>query len=292
MTNKSINPSSSQLFQNRTGVLATMHQKEQVIAPLLAEHLGVQVIVPQGLNTDEFGTFTRDVQRSGSQLDAAKLKAEKAVTFTGADLALASEGSFGAHPALPFLPYNREIVVLIDRIHDLEIVGEAASTETNYSHQLVRSLEEALAFAQKIGFPSHGLVAMSEAQPTQASHLVKGITDEAHLTETVTWLLKKIGQVHLETDMRAMHNPTRMQVIAQATRDLIQQIHHCCPQCGAPGFTLVERQPGLPCALCGSPTELTLAVTHRCKKCNFSDVTYFVNGQEFADPGQCSYCNP
>ncbi|NJO79719.1 MAG: hypothetical protein HC827_15220 [Cyanobacteria bacterium RM1_2_2] len=282
----------SQLFHYRTGVLATMHQKERVIAPILAEQLGVQIIVPQDFNTDKFGTFTRDVKRSGSQLDAAKLKAETAVTFTGLTLAFASEGSFGAHPAIPFLPYNREIVLLIDRTHDLEIVGEATSTETNYRHQLVKSLEEALAFAQKIGFPAHGLVAMSEPQPTQASHIVKGITDEAHLIETVTWLLTKFGQAHLETDMRAMHNPTRMKVIAQATRDLIQQVNHCCPQCGTPGFALVERKPGLPCALCGSPTELTLAVTHRCKKCHFSNVTYFADGQEFADPGQCAYCNP
>jgi hypothetical protein len=281
-----------QIFHDRMGVLATMHQKERAIAPILAEHLGVQVIVPQGFNTDEFGTFTRDVKRSGDQLHAAKLKAEKAADLTGLTLALASEGSFGPHPAMPFLPCNREIVLLIDRTHDLEIVGEAISTETNYAHQQVKSLEAAFAFADKISFPAHGLVAMSDAQPTPSTHIVKGITDQSHLTETVTWLLKKFGQAHLETDMRAMHNPTRMRVITQATQDLIQKVNYCCPECGIPGFALVNRKPGLPCALCGSPTELTLAVTHCCRKCGFSKDTYFVEGQKFADPGQCSYCNP
>jgi hypothetical protein len=286
------NSSCQDFFQNRTGALATMHQKEKVIAPILKAALGVQMIVPQGLNTDEFGTFTRDIQRAGDQLNAARLKTDKAMALTGLSLAIASEGSFGSHPSLPFLACDRELVLLSDRHHDLEVVGQAISTETNYRHQQITNIEEALAFAQKIGFPTHGLVAMSDAKPTQSSHIFKGITDEAHLLETVTWLLKKEGQAHLETDMRAMYNPTRMKVIAEATQDLIDQLMQCCPQCNYPGFTPAEYHPGLPCALCGSATQLILAVTRRCKKCYFSQVTNFPNGEKFADPAQCSYCNP
>jgi hypothetical protein len=286
------NSSLRNLFHNRTGVLATMHQKERAIAPILEHSLGVQVIVPQGFNSDEFGTFTRDVKRPGDQLNAAKLKAEKAISLTGLTLAFASEGSFGPHPSVPFLPCNREIVVLSDRTHDLELVGQAISTETNYSCQQVTTLKAALTFAEKASFPTHGLVIMSDAQPTQSSQIVKGITDETHLIETVNEFLRKYGQVHLETDMRAMYNPMRMNVIAQATHDLIGQLTQCCPQCEFPGFTPVQRQAGLPCALCSFPTELTLSVTRRCKKCNFSSVTHFPNGQKFADPAQCLHCNP
>jgi hypothetical protein len=90
------------LFHNKTGVLATMHQKEQVIAPIL-EHLGIKIVVPQGLNTDEFGTFSRDIKRPGDQLQAARLKAERAMALTGLTLAFASEGSFGPHPSIPYL---------------------------------------------------------------------------------------------------------------------------------------------------------------------------------------------
>lgn len=285
-------PSVQALFHNRTGVLATMHQKEQVIAPLLSEHLGVHVVVPQDFNTDAFGTFTREVNRPGDQLSTARLKAEKAMQFTGATLAFASEGSFGPHPSLPMLACNREIVVLCDRQHDLELVGQAISTDTNYCHQHVTSLEAALAFAQQIGFPAHGVVAMPAAQPTESSHLFKGITDDAHLRDAVTWLLQKFGQAHLEPDMRAMYNPTRMKVIAQATRDLIEAIHQCCPQCGYPGFAPVDRRAGLPCAWCGLPTELTLAIIHGCKKCNFRSKIDFPDGQTTADPARCGYCNP
>lgn len=280
------------LFRDRTGVLATMHQKEQVMAPILEHHLGVRVIVPPSLNTDQFGTFTRDIKRPGDQLHAARLKAEQAMTLTEATLAFASEGSFGAHPSIPFVACDREIVVLIDRSHDLEIVGQVISTDTNYRQQTVTSMETALAFAQKIGFPTHGLVAMPNAQSAQSSSIVKGITAESDLIETVSRLLKEFGQAHLETDMRAMHNPTRMKVIAEATQDLVNRLQSPCPQCGYPDFAPVERKPGLPCALCQFPTELTLAVVYRCKKCDFSRVTHFPDGREFADPAQCSYCNP
>lgn len=280
------------LFYDRESVLATMHQKEQVIAPILEQRLGVKVIVPQGFDTDQFGTFTRDIKRTGDQQNAVRLKAEKAMALTRLTLAFASEGSFGPHPAIPFVACDQEIVLLRDRTHDLEIVGQAISTETNYSHKSIQSLEAAFAFAQQVGFPTHGLVAMSEAQPTQSSHVVKGITDEAQLTETVTWFLKKFGQAHLETDMRAMYNPTRMKVIAQATEDLVHKISQRCPQCGCPGFAPAERKPGLPCALCGSPTNSTLAVVYRCLKCDFNNVTYFPDKQEFANPTYCLFCNP
>jgi ribosomal protein S27AE len=283
---------SQDLFCDRTGVLATMHRKEQAIAPILEQQLGVQVIVPQEFNTDEFGTFTRDIKRAGDQCHAARLKTARAMDLTGLTLAFASEGSFGPHPAIPFVACDQEIVLLSDRTHDLEIVGQAISTETNYSHKSIQSLEAALTFAQQIGFPTHGLVVMSEAQPRRSSQIVKGITDETHLIETVTEFLKKFGQAHLETDMRAMHNPTRMKVIAQATEDLVQRINQRCPQCGCPGFAPAERKAGLPCGLCGSPTNSTLAVVHRCIKCEFNHVAYFPDGQEFADPTYCLRCNP
>lgn len=286
-----MNSACPDLFRNRTGVLATMHQKEQVMAPILEQHLGVRIIVPP-LDTDQFGTFTRDVKRPGDQRCAARLKAEQAMSLTETTLAFASEGSFGAHPSIPFVSCDREIVMLIDRNHDLEILGQAISTETNYCYQTVTSIEAALAFAQKIGFPMHGLVAMPNAEPIQPSGIVKGITDETHLIETVSAFLKQNGQAHLETDMRAMYNPTRMKVIAQATQDLVNRIQNPCPQCGWPDFAAVERKAGLPCAFCHAPTELTLAVTYHCKKCDFSRIAYFPDGQNFADPAQCLYCNP
>jgi hypothetical protein len=35
-------------------------------------------------------------------------------------------------------------------------------------------------------------------------------------------------------------------MIAKATKDLLIKMQSCCPDCGTPGFTVIERFPGLP----------------------------------------------
>ncbi|MBE9158129.1 hypothetical protein IQ265_15020 [Nodosilinea sp. LEGE 06152] len=278
-------------FAGRVAVLATMHRKEQAIAPLLDTHLGVSVAVPTGFDTDAFGTFTGDVKRPSDQLTTARLKAAAVLRQTGESLAVASEGSFGPHPQIPFVACDRELVLLIDRTHQLEIVGECLSTDTNYRSQVIRSSEEALAFAESVGFPQHGLV-VKDGESDQV--LKKGITDGDELLALVEAALSQSPHraARLETDMRALYNPTRMAVIAQATEDLIKAIARACPGCGCPGFSAVKQFPGLPCSLCGTPTLLTLAQLYRCQHCQFEQRLPGDHGFATADPSYCPYCNP
>ncbi|MBD2252413.1 DUF6671 family protein [Nostoc parmelioides] len=283
-----------QLFSDRLAVLATMHHKEKVIAPLLEQDLGVKVIVPPDFNTDIFGTFTREVKRPGTQISAARLKAEKALEFTGESLAIASEGSFAPHPLVPYIYSNREIIILLDKINDIEIIGEYFSTDTNFNHQVVESLDEAYTFAKKVGFPEHGLVVWFENLDKKCHDMIKGITQETALIEAINFGLEKSpnSKINIETDMRAIYNPTRMKNIEKATHNLLQKISSCCPQCHTPGFEITERIKGLPCELCHMPTTLTLRAIYQCKKCGFRQDKPFPNGTEFADPSQCMYCNP
>ncbi|MFM7472163.1 MAG: DUF6671 family protein [Nodosilinea sp.] len=277
-------------FAGRVAVIATMHRKEQAIAPLVEAHLGVSVLVPQGFDTDLFGTFTGDIHRPDHALTTAHLKAAAALDLTGETLAIASEGSFGPHPQIPFLACDRELVLWLDRRHQLEIVAEYLSTDTNYRHQTIRDLEAALAFAQTVGFPSHGLV----VKPQGSGPWVKGIVSEAQLVEVVTAALRQApqGEVRLETDMRALYNPTRMAVIAQATENLVATLQRYCPQCQYPGFALAQSLPGLPCGLCGSPTLLTRSWVYQCHHCQYEQRQPAVTASATADPSYCSYCNP
>ncbi len=275
------------LFANRVAVLATMHRKEQAIAPLLEAQLGLTVTVPNGFDTDGFGTFTGEVKRPADQLSTARLKAEAALEQTGATLAIASEGSFGPHPHIPFVPCNRELVVLLDRQHGLEMVGECLSTETNYRQQPIRSLQDAVAFAAAVAFPSHGLIVRADS-----TVLAKGITTEETLSTAVETALRQAATVQLETDMRALYNPTRMAVIAQATEDLLRAIGQTCPNCDCPGFREVKRWPGLPCALCGTPTLLTARIRYQCQRCDWHQDSPAADMPPQADPSYCPYCNP
>lgn len=285
---------SESFFADRIAVIATMHKKEEAIAPILARELGIKAIVPPNFDSDKFGTFTREIKRLGTQIEAAKIKAEQALNITGETLAISSEGTFGPHPFVPYLSCNREIVMLLDKKHDIEIIGEEFSTQTNHSHQVIKSVEAAFEFAQKIGFPEHGLVVMFEETPKDSSEVIKGITTTETLEEAVSLFLKKSsnGKVHLETDMRALYNPTRMKNIAKATINLVQKINSFCPKCNYPGFSVTERKRGLPCALCNMPTQLTLATIYQCQKCGFQKEILFPDGIEQGDPAQCMYCNP
>jgi hypothetical protein len=281
------------LFKNRVAVLATMHKKERVIAPLFEKELGIKVTVPQ-FNTDKFGSFTREIERSGSQIEAARLKAQQVLLFTGESLGIASEGSFAPHPSLPLASCNREVVIFIDKENDLEIIGEELSFDTNHSHLKVRDIQQAMDFAKKVGFPEHGLVVMLNQYPDSSDEIIKGIDTQEELIEAINNSLKKSvnGTVHLETDMRAMYNPTRMKNIEKATYNLIEKINSLCPKCSTPGFDIIQRIPGLPCEWCSAPTTLTKSVIYKCQKCGFRKEKLFPDGKKFANPAQCMYCNP
>lgn len=275
-------------------VMATMHRKEQVIAPLFRQHLGLHLVVPTNFDTDALGTFTRDIPRAGSQIEAARQKAKQALALTGETIAVASEGAFFPHPVFPGIACNREIVLLLDMEHNIEVVGSELSNHTNFAHRSVHSVEAAIAFAEQVGFPNHALVAMPSRDGCDRSQIYKGIQTSTQLCQVVERLLQQShdGSIHLETDMRAMFNPTRMQVIEQATQNLIAKIQSTCPNCDYPGFDVVEQKRGLPCQWCHLPTQLIKAETYRCQHCRFQEDRLFPQGIEFADPGQCSHCNP
>jgi len=278
-------------FRDRLAVIATMHRKELAIAPILQTSLGVTVTVPQNFNSDLFGTFTRDIDRPANQIETAKIKAEKALELIDADLAIASEGSFFPHPMLG-IPFNRELVLLLDKQHNFTVYGEALSSDTNFRHQKISSYEQAYDFALKVGFPDHAVVLIPDTHTSAKESIYKGITSEDILKEAVNKLLKKSLQIHIETDMRALYNPTRMKNITKATEDLVRKLQQLCPNCNFVNFDIVDRIKGLPCELCGLPTKSTRANVYRCDRCQFQQEILFPDQVQTADPMYCSYCNP
>ena len=95
-------PASS--FAGRRAVLATMHGKERAIVPAFRDILGIDIEVPGNLDTDQLGTFSGEVERAGTMDEVLVAKAKLGLKMSGLDLAIASEGSFGPHPQMPFIP--------------------------------------------------------------------------------------------------------------------------------------------------------------------------------------------
>jgi hypothetical protein len=101
--------------------LLTQHGKEKVICPEMLETCHLEVLHVTGYDTDQLGTFTRDVARKGSQLDAARAKARKGMALSGAEIGIASEGSFTNDPFTGLLPWNLELILLIDDKHAIQL---------------------------------------------------------------------------------------------------------------------------------------------------------------------------
>lgn len=276
-------------YQGARIALLTQHGKEKTIAPLFSESLGAAIEHVSGFDTDSLGTFTREVRRFGSQRDAAREKARIGLALSGLPFALASEGSVGG-ALLGLVPWDVECVLFVDTHLGIEIAGRAGGPALN-RHALVETPEELSAFASQAGFPEHALVVRPDGPDDP--RIRKGLREEGALREAFVRALgeSQRGAVFVENDMRAHMNPTRMKLIEAATRDLLDRIASDCPSCGAPGFGAEEAIAGLPCSVCLTPTEETLAYRWRCVACRYSSIRDRPEAG-LAGPSSCPACNP
>lgn len=270
--------------------LLTQHGKESVICPQLLDSTGLEVVRVSNYDTDKLGNFTRDIPRHGSQLDAARKKARIGMELSGSLLGIASEGAFDNDPYTGMLPWNYELVVLIDDIRGIELIGFFGGVAQSASRK-VSSWDALSAFLSEAQFTTHQLV----VRPDDAHHpeCRKGIKDLESLRAAFDWAtgLSIKGDAFVENDLRAHTNPTRMAYILKATQDLSQKMNSACPECRSPGFWITERINGLPCAHCGVPTNLPLANIWSCVQCNHKNEEVIPN-QIMADPSKCNFCNP
>ncbi len=146
------------MFQNRRLVIATKHQKEKVIAPLLEKELGVACFVPEDFDTDALGTFTGEIERKLDPIATVREKCLRAMDESGCDLGVASEGSFGPHPVMLLASADDEFLIFIDRRNNLEIIAREISPLTNFDGKEIRNERELMEFADQVRFPSHGLI--------------------------------------------------------------------------------------------------------------------------------------
>lgn len=278
------------MFQNRKLLIATKHKKESVIAPILEKELGVICFTDDRFDTDQFGTFSGEIERINDPITTLKNKCLSAMDLNDCDLAIASEGSFGPHPTLFFANADDEFLIFIDKKNNIEILVRELSTTTNFSGKEINSKSELMDFAQKIGFPSHGLILKNTK--IGAEHVEKGIVDLRRLIDVYEQLKTDNQAIYVETDMRAMYNPTRMEVIKNATMKLVSKIKSCCPKCEMPGFEVTKANKGLACNLCGFPTNSVLSYIYECQHCKFSKTEMYPQNKQFEEPMYCDNCNP
>jgi hypothetical protein len=279
------------MFKGRNLVIATKHQKEIVIAGPFEKALGVTCFTSEALfDTDHLGNFTGEITRSADPVSTAREKCLRGMEVFDCEMGIASEGSFFPDPHFMLGYVNEEVLIFIDKWNELEIIVKEISFDTNFHATSIYSEEELIEVAEKLEFPSHGLIL--KASENDSITIIKGITTWSKLKDSFSELFKIHGSVWLETDMRALYNPSRMAVIEKGVHKLIEKINNCCEECGTPGFGITDINAGLPCSWCGCPTNSILSYTHSCSNCTFTSLEMYPKGKKKEDPMYCNSCNP
>jgi hypothetical protein len=276
-------------YTHESMFIATRHNKEQVIAPIFQQVFDAKPFVSSFIDTNQFGTFTKEIERKDDPVKTLRKKCTYGNQLSACPYVIASEGSFGAHPAIPFANSNEEIVMFKDFKNDLEIIGRYLSIKTNLFDGQINTMEELEEAIAKINFPSHGLIVKDIEQEEV---ILKNINDHEQVQRFVRACLKSGHKLSVSSDMRAVNNPTRMQNIEKATQSLVENMRSYCPSCDSPGFVVKEMKPGLPCSSCGIPTRSILTAIKLCQKCNNKEELKYPNSKQFENPMYCDFCNP
>jgi hypothetical protein len=281
-------------YAGRKAVLATMHGKEEAIAPVLRDRLGLLVSSAPDIDTDALGTFTGEIPRAGTIREAAIAKARLGMEATGLPIGLASEGSYGPHPQIPFIPGGVELMVLVDDTRGIVVSEHLIDDAPAFGHAYVAAGDELTPILDRLGVPGHALIVRPAESDNGAGHIHKGLRDRTAFEHAVmsAQAQSKDGRALIQTDMRAHMNPTRMATLGRLASALAERLSTLCPACGMPGYGQVDVETGLPCDWCGTPS---LMVRHRvfgCVACPHRENRPRGDGLTKADPGHCPSCNP
>lgn len=265
----------------------TQHDKARLVAPFFSAVPEV-TLSEIAIDTDQFGTFSGDIPRVLSPQECALQKAKLAATAAGSRYGLGSEGSIGAHPAMPFITSDVEHLVLWDEQEHValteNVLGPIATVTGTYS-----SWEEChLAFSGHT-FEGHLLISRS---PDHPSVVVKGIRSEEELREAFLECQaeSKDQLVTVESDLRAMCSLSRQNNISAVAEKLAARLSRSCPSCHRWGWGREKNLYGSPCSECG--TVSLHALREKVLVCEYCQYEHTQESFATCSPSQCSACNP
>lgn len=269
-------------FNQLEAIVVSKHHKIDLFQAVLND-LGL-VLKNAAFDTDTLGTFSGEIERPAPQIETLLMKAQKG--FALGKAVLASEGAFVPHPNMPTLTLNIERVCFLYPEQNIEIVGNYAQIfETAWiKHpENIAALNQCLS---QIDFPNNGVIVK---YGKNSEHILKDLSTTQEIVNLFNESKSKALQFSIETDLRAHRNAERRHNILKAIEDLKAKMLNNCPVCKTPGFSVTEERPGKKCGLCNMPTALIGFHILECKHCAHSE-TIVLN--DYADPINCTYCNP
>jgi hypothetical protein len=271
-------------------VVTSKHKKLELIKPVFDELIGCELFEVD-VDTDKLGTFTGEIERQEPPKETAIRKARLGMEATSTPIGIASEGSIGPDPLIPFIHSDIEHMVFVDDENDIvisEIYRSLDITAATITTAPGSNIDD---FLRKADFPNHGLIVRpNEKQFVQA---IKGITDPKHLIESINSIseLSSDGLVVIESDFRAHFSPSRQKHIKHLAKLLALRVTQCCPECDCPGWGRVGYEKGLQCSYCGlfNPDVVRQEILG-CVKCEYKALGEVL--ETSLSPARCDFCNP
>jgi len=279
-------------FRGTQITFATKHGKAEAAQEVFARILDATV-VPLSIDSDTLGTFTGEIERPGSMLDALRGKIRLAREANQDRFVLVSEGSFSSADGFGLLVHGIEMLMLHDSLTGAEIIEQYISYDSNYATAPMTTVKDLDLFLNRISFGPHALVLYPDGVPL-VGHVHKGIQDrgDAHNIFTTCLETSPKRAVVGMSDMRAHLNPTRMTAIRACCELLARRLNTPCPQCACGGFGIIGTSPGLPCQECGAPTQRSRGEIHACPFCSYTAERPRSDGKTYATGAECDWCNP
>jgi hypothetical protein len=277
-------------FKGKKLQIVSRHEKHRYIAPPLVAATGMIVESFTEIDTDLLGTFSGEVERTMAPLDCAREKCRQAAAYFSEGYLLASEGSFGPHPAFGLLSAGEEWLLFYDIAEKKEIIVRDVTLDICFRGERLTEETVCLSFLEQVGFPRQKVIVKSSQQ--QPAVIIKNLDQTAEVIQAMQDLIAQYGDCFIETDMRAMNNPARQIHLLQLGTRLAEKLCSICEQCGWYGFSVTRVERGLPCSWCGSQTDGVLYEVCSCAQCGFEKEKYFPKGKQQEDPQFCNQCNP
>lgn len=269
---------------------ATKHGKESVVGHVFENALGWEIRHIE-CDTDQFGTFSGEVERPYSAEQTARLKALAGIELSGIPRGIASEGTIGPHPAIPVIVADVEVMVYVDRERGYDIVERYVSSDIVAIREQLTNEQMIDDVVFKADLPRHAVILR---HPDSSMNWVrKGLTDVASLTDAYREFTATFpgSSPAVESDFRAMHSPSRMRNIERCATQLALRLAQACPGCAAPGWGVTKREFGRVCSGCGfEVAESPKAEVFSCGSCSYRE--HHPVEPVMEDPARCSRCNP
>ena len=263
--------------------LLTRHGKQEIIGPLLSDHLNARLVHTDAFDTDSLGNFSGETPRRLTPLACATRKAGLACRLTGLAMGLGSEGSFDTGP-LGLGTRDDELVTCINIIEGWTVTGHAAGASRAQEYRC-NSMAELRACLRDIP-PGQGLLVKADDKTGKGLH-----GSDRVMAMLSQWFARgPLPTVTISWDLRAHHCPPRRAIIRRATANLIARLMSTCPACHRPGFWPEQAETGLPCEQCTLPTNMIRQWPARCEGCGYQE-EWKVN-RTAAVPAYCLNCNP